>query len=114
MLKVAGANVQQVIGTACDDVGIGNFVQLRNRRDELVVPIVIALVYAHLHKGFDLVAQLGGVEQRMVAIYIAFLFQGFHPPQTRRWRQSHLVGQILVAQTPIGLQGAQNFQINLV
>ena len=67
MLKVAGANVQQVIGTACDDVGIGNFVQLRNRRDELVVPIVIALVYAHLHKGFDLVAQLGGVEQRMVA-----------------------------------------------
>ena len=85
MLKVAGANVQQVIGTACDDVGIGNFVYVGNFEYELLMPAIIALVYAYLHKGLDLVAQFWGIEQRMVAINIAFLFQGFHPPQTRGW-----------------------------
>ena len=41
MLKVAGANVQQVIGTACDDVGIGNFVYVGNFEYELLMPAII-------------------------------------------------------------------------
>src|SRR3984957_8908982 len=62
----------------------------------------------------DVEAEPARVEQSAVALDVALLLQRAHPAQAGRWRDADALGQLDIGDSAVGLDLAQDFEIDLI
>ena len=72
------------------------------------------MLETHLYKGVLTSADGLGIDQRHVTFDYPFLLKFPHPPQTRRGRNAHPLGKLLIGDAGVSLQYPQYFEICLV
>ena len=68
----------------------------------------------HRGKHGDIETEPPRIEQTAIALDVTFFFQGPHPSQTGRRRNSDSFGQLDIGDPAVGLNFTENLQVNIV
>lgn len=114
MREVAGLDAEQEFDRASDVMAFAHFRRARDRRHEGRFGFFCMPRQPDGYISDEANAHGLGIEHGAIALDDAGALQLLHPPEAGRGRHGYLLGQIGIADPPIGFQGLQYFAVDLV